>query len=103
MVRVVVLYPHSPGKRFDFDYYMNRHIPLVQRLGEGQGISEIQVSKVKAGLGGGGQEYVCAATLAFDSEGSAQRYLASHGAEIFADIPNYTDIQPVIQMSEALL
>lgn len=34
MIRVSVLYPNSEGKRFDHDYYANKHITMVaERVG----------------------------------------------------------------------
>ena len=31
MIRLSVLYPRIAGKRFDVDYYKNRHMPLVKK------------------------------------------------------------------------
>jgi len=31
-----------------------------------------------------------------------QKTIASHGAEVMADIPNYTNAVPIIQISEVL-
>ena len=34
MIRVTVLYPNEPGKKFDWDYYTGKHAPLVnEKLG----------------------------------------------------------------------
>jgi hypothetical protein len=29
MIRVLVMYPNEPGKKFDMDYYLNKHITMV--------------------------------------------------------------------------
>lgn len=47
--------------------------------------------------------YVCVASLQFESFDRLQQGLAQHGPEIMGDIPQYTDVQPVIQVSEVLL
>jgi len=31
MIKVSVLYPHADGRRFDMDYFVNRHLPLVDQ------------------------------------------------------------------------
>ena len=31
MIRLSVMYPREPGKRFDLDYYINHHIAMVHR------------------------------------------------------------------------
>jgi hypothetical protein len=34
MIKVTILYPSTPGSRFDFDYYLGTHMPLsIARLG----------------------------------------------------------------------
>ena len=34
MIKVSVLYPKSPGARFDLDYYRDKHMPLLKdRMG----------------------------------------------------------------------
>ena len=34
MIKVSVMYPHSPGVRFDHDYYRDKHLPLIKsRMG----------------------------------------------------------------------
>jgi hypothetical protein len=30
MVVVTALYPNEPGSSFDYDYYLNKHVPLVR-------------------------------------------------------------------------
>ena len=44
--------------------------------------------------------YVAMAHLLFDSVEAFQSAFGPHAEAIMADIPNYTDIQPTIQISE---
>jgi len=32
MIRISVMYLNEPGKNFDWDYYLNKHLPMVHRL-----------------------------------------------------------------------
>ena len=35
MIKVSVMYPNTPGARFDHDYYRDKHMPLVKaRMGD---------------------------------------------------------------------
>ena len=35
MIKVSVMYPNTPGGRFDHDYYRDKHMPLVKaRMGD---------------------------------------------------------------------
>jgi uncharacterized protein (TIGR02118 family) len=100
MIKVSVLYPNEKGKKFDIDYYCNSHIPMVQeKLGEA-----LKGGAVEQGLGGmepgSPATYVAMAHLLFDSVEAFQSAFAPHAETIMADVPNYTDIEPVFQISE---
>ncbi|MFQ5933299.1 MAG: EthD family reductase [Dehalococcoidia bacterium] len=101
MIRVSVLYPNKPGAKFDHEYYATKHMKLVQDRVGSLGLVSAEVNK---GLGGGAPGapalFVAAGHLLFNSIGDFQKAFANHGQEIMADIPNYTDIQPQIQISE---
>ena len=45
MIQVTTLYPNQPGKRFDHDYYVNKHMALVHRLFDSRGLVRIEVVK----------------------------------------------------------
>ena len=32
MIKISVMYPNTPGSRFDHDYYRDQHMPMVKRL-----------------------------------------------------------------------
>jgi uncharacterized protein (TIGR02118 family) len=101
MIRVNVLYADRDGARFDFDYYLSSHIPMVRDRMTAFGLTTVTVDKGLAGLAPGTPAtYVCVASLQFDSVDNLQKGLAAHGAEIIGDIPNYTNIEPTIQVSE---
>ena len=43
--------------------------------------------------------YVALGHLYFDSVEAFQEAFSPHSARIFADVPNYTDVRPTIQIS----
>ncbi len=100
MIKVSVLYPHKDGTGFDMSYYLNNHIPTVrQKLGAAcKGVA------VEQGLAGGAPgthpTYAAMGHLLFDSVESFQMAFGPHAATIMADIPNFTAVQPLIQISE---
>jgi uncharacterized protein (TIGR02118 family) len=100
MIKVTVLYPNEAGKRFNWDYYLNKHYPLVkQRLGDKAKDIRIDAGLAKE-LTGQEPAYVAMFHIVCDSLEEFQAGLNPHAAEIFGDVPNYTDIQPIMQMSE---
>ena len=50
--------------------------------------------------GGGGAEYSFIALLDFVSMGAFEDAAGRHGKEILGDIPNFTDVTPVILIGE---
>ena len=103
MIKVSVLYPQKPGARFDMDYYCDSHMPLVQSKLK----PALKGMAVDKGLAGGAPgtppSYVAMCHLWFDSVTTFERAFESSADAILSDIPNYTDIEPVVQISEVML
>ncbi len=103
MIKVSVMYPYEPGARFDHEHYRDRHMPLVRRL-LGEGCSYYTIDKgLSGGEVGSPPTYVAMCHVFSDSGALFEAGMARHGAEIFADIPNFTDLVPVIQVSEVVV
>ena len=103
MIKVSVFYPNASGARFDMPYYLNQHMPMVgQKLG-----TALKGMAVEHGLGGGQPgsppAFVAMGHLLFDSVEAFQRAWAPHAEAIVGDVPNYTNTQPTIQVSEVKL
>ena len=102
MIRVNVMYPKQDGGSFDYDYYLNTHMPLVGERWSGV-VRAMEVYRGLSGAGGADEPYVTVASLKFDSVEAFQQALDAHAAEIMGDIPNFTNINPVIQIEEQLM
>ena len=103
MIRVSVMYPNSKGTTFDMTYYCDRHMPMVRKL-LGSALKELVVEE---GIAGGGPgmpaPYLAVGQLLFDSVESFQTLFDQYAQQIMGDIPNYTNSQPTIQISEIKL
>lgn len=103
MIRVTVLYPHTENARFDWDYYLQSHVPMVAaRFGAAARTTSIEQG-IAGGLPGAPAPFVAVASFTFDSVAAFQEAFGPHSAEILADIPHYTSIQPTVQISEIKL
>jgi|SRR5688500_5475308 uncharacterized protein (TIGR02118 family) len=103
MIKVSVLYPNTAGSTFDMPYYVNSHMPMVkEKLG-----AALKGLAVEEGLGGGQPgtppAYKVMCHLQFDSVDAFQQAFGPHAETIVADIPNYTNTEPTIQVSEVRL
>jgi uncharacterized protein (TIGR02118 family) len=96
-----VIYQLQPGQKFDVDYYMKTHIPLVQNRLKNLGLKGVQVLH-GTGSPGGAPPVKLIALLEFESLQSFQNGMEKHGAEIMGDVPKFTDTQPQIQFNDKL-
>jgi uncharacterized protein (TIGR02118 family) len=100
MITVNVLYPNQDGAKFDMNYYLSSHIPMVKRVLGGA----LKGCVVEQGLGGGAPgskaEFSTLCHLRFDSVEAFQKAFSPHAADIQNDIANYTNVQPIIQISD---
>ncbi len=100
MISLTVLYPKTADSRFDMDYYLNTHTPLVRERLTPLGLTGIDL---EVGMGGAVPDSPPAYTMIgcrkFNSVEELQNALAVHGPELIGDIPNFTDVQPVMQVS----
>lgn len=103
MICLTVLYPKTTDSQFDMAYYLQTHTPLVQERLTPIGLTGIDL---ESGLAGGAPDspptYTMIARLRFASPDALQNALATHGPELIGDIPNFTDAQPIMQVSQLL-
>lgn len=100
MIKVSVLYPNKEGVRFDIDYYCNTHIPMVQEK-LGTALKDVAVDYGRSGPEfGSPAPFIAMAHLVFDSAEAFQKSFSPHAETIMGDIPNFTNAQPSIQISE---
>lgn len=99
MVKVSILYPNQPGGRFDFDYYLNTHMPMSLRLlGDA-----ILSASIERGLRDADPDkppaFVALCQFVTETAEAFEGAFFPHAAVLQGDMPNYTDIAPVIQIS----
>lgn len=100
MIKVSVLYP---GSKFDMDYYCAKHMPMVHEKMAGACLYYHVDQGLAGGAPGEPAAYIAAGHLFFDSVESFQAAFGPHAQAIFADIPNYTDVKPIVQISEVVV
>lgn len=103
MINVSIFYPNTEGSRFDFDYYLNQHMPMtIEKLSPA-----LRRVSVEHGVGGGepgsAAEFVAICHLYFDSVEAFLAAFGPHAGTLQGDIPNYTDVRPIIQFSDVKL
>src|SRR5580765_5799158 len=105
MTKISILYPNNKGARFDMPYYVNTHMPLsITLLSAHPGFKGVSVER---GLGGAepgtAAAYIAMCHFLFDSIEDFMAAFAPHAVRLQGDMPNYTNIKPVIQFNEVLI
>ena len=105
MVKISILYPNQPGVRFDFPYYVEKHMPRsIELLSTHPGYRGVSVEKGVAGATPGSEAtYIGACHFLFESADDFIAAFVPHAEELQGDIANYTDAAPVVQFNEVLL
>ncbi len=101
MVKISMLYPNKPGSKFEMNYYLNTHMPLsIECLSAHQGYRGVSVERgLAGGAPGSDPAYIAMCHYLFDSMEDFLAAFTAHAALLQGDMPNYTDITPVIQVS----
>lgn len=105
MTVITVFYPRpADGEvRFDFDYYENSHMASVRERLADAGLVRAEALRGLAGPDGGPAPFVAIALLEFASPEAFQASMSSSaGGDIMADVPNFTNLTPTIQISEVV-
>ncbi|MBE3045513.1 EthD family reductase [Candidatus Bathyarchaeota archaeon] len=100
MATLTALYPNTPDARYDVDYYINIHMPLVQQHWKQYGLLSWSVSSfasdaTKPAL------YSFMSIIHFESTDSIHAALASpERAVVMGDVEKFANTPPLILIAE---
>jgi len=87
---VTLLYP---AVAFDWDYYINKHMTLVQTQLSSKGLQKWEVIKLDPSSGN-----CCQCMLYFEKQEQFTDAMKEHGIELMADKANYTEGNATVAM-----
>jgi uncharacterized protein (TIGR02118 family) len=101
MVMISFIYPDAKGARFDEAYYVQKHLSRVRELWAPLGLESVTpLVRIDGNQESG--PFRAVSMLRFASLEHYQHALANGGAELLADVANFTDIKPFPQISKEL-
>ncbi len=93
---MTILYPHSEGDHFNYDYYRDHHLTAIMKLYGPQAISRFELNKGLSSQDGSGPapynatvNIYIADQAAFDAAGKTQ------GPKLPPDVKNFSPVNPV--------
>ena len=105
MIKISILYPNNNAARFDVRYYVDQHMPKsIELLSAHPGYRGVSVERGLGGpVPGTDPAYVAMCHFLFDSVESFSAAFSPHADALQGDMKNYTDVEPIIQVSEVLI
>lgn len=102
MIKVIILYPNGEGKSFDMNYYTHKHMPMVASL-LGESLKFYEIDKGIAGRAPSDlAPYIAIGYLYFDKLSDFKNSFGPNADKIRGDVINYTNIQPIVQISKVI-
>ena len=102
LIKVSIMYPFAEGKTFNMDYYEKKHMPYVAGL-LGSNLVKYTIEKgVASGIPNTPLPFMAIGIFYVKNLSEYQAAIAPNRDAIRADFPNYTNIAPVILVSEVV-
>jgi uncharacterized protein (TIGR02118 family) len=97
---ITVLYENVDDATFDLDYYMAKHMPLVDEKFKPFGIKGWRVLKAVGTPTGEKPLFSIIANLEFDDAAQFKAAVAAEGGPVFGDVPNFSNKSPVVVIGD---
>ncbi|WP_188935121.1 EthD family reductase [Dyadobacter endophyticus] len=102
VTKVSVMYPYAEGKTFNMEYYESKHMPMVAKF-LGSNLIKYTIEKgVASGIPNQPLPFMAIGTFYVKSLSDYQAAIAPNRDAIRADFQNYTNVSPVILVSEVV-
>jgi uncharacterized protein (TIGR02118 family) len=100
MFKVEILYPNGDDKTFDMDYYENKHMPMMAGF-IGKNLFFYEIDKGMAGRTPNDKvPFQAIGYFYINDAAEYNKVIAQNIDTILNDVKKYTNIQPIIQISE---
>ena len=94
------MYPNDAQKSFDLSYYQDSHLALVKEKYGSYGLTHIELDIAVTTSGKQAAPYLAIGYLCFETIEQFFEAYKAEGKVVMDDLPNFTDIQPVVQISK---
>jgi len=102
LIKVSIMYPFAEGKTFNMEYYETKHMPMVAGF-LGSNLVKYTIEKgLASGIPNQPLPYMAIGTFYVKSLKDYQAAIAPNRDAIRADFVNYTNIAPIILVSEVV-
>ena len=102
LIKVSVMYPYAEGKTFNMEYYETKHMPMVAGY-LGANLVKYTIEKgLASGLPNQPLPFMAIGTFYIKNLSDYQAAVGPNREAIRADFANYTNVAPIILVSEVV-
>ncbi|MCF6404321.1 EthD family reductase [Chitinophaga filiformis] len=102
LIKICIMYPYAEGKTFNMEYYETKHMPMVAGY-LGSNLVRYTIEKgLASGMPNQPLPFMAIGTFYVKSLSEYQAAIAPNRDAIRADFVNYTNVVPVILVSEVV-
>ena len=99
---ITVLYPAKDNDSFDFEFYLRRHVALIQDI-LGKSLHRIEVRKgATAQDGSSAPTFTSVISIWIADWPAYEKAMAARASELIAEVPLFTKVMPVIQIDDVV-
>jgi len=100
MFKITIFYPNGDDKTFDMDYYEKKHMPMVAGF-IGKNLKFYEIDKGISGRTSADKvPFLAIGYFYITDVAEYNKAIAQNRDAVVSDFKNYTNIQPVVQISE---
>ncbi|KAL0938079.1 ethyl tert-butyl ether degradation EthD [Colletotrichum truncatum] len=102
-VAITVLFRNEPDAEHDIEYYVNNHMPLIQKQWEKYGVQGWSVTKFSNGIDGSAPMFAFGSTVTWGNQEQIKAaFEGPEAAEIMGDVSKFSNTQPVFLVGEVI-
>lgn len=99
MLKFSIYYPFNQDVSFNYDYYLEKHIPLVKTELEDLGLEKLEVVMGQSGMMNKEPSFFAVANMYFEDAAAMANALKQGGQKLMEDLNNFTNSTPIQEIS----
>ncbi|KAG4293426.1 ethyl tert-butyl ether degradation EthD [Fusarium proliferatum] len=101
---VTVLFPNEPDAKYDFEYYVSKHMPLIQERWGKYGVKGWSATQFTNGLDGSPGPYAFGSIVEWEDQSQVKiAFAGPEVAEIMGDVVNFSNKEAVFLLGKVMV
>ncbi len=103
MISVSIFYPNTEESKFNLEYYVTQHVPMVEKLLKPMGMDKLVVEQAMGTpMPNEPAPFSVIEHLLFNNLEEMEMGMGHYGPNLMRDVANFTNVKPVVQISKRL-